>query len=128
MSATADTKPIKPQQVAALLGVHERTVRRYISAGLLDGLVLPSGHYRIEPAAVEDCLKRARDSKLLPQRPGPNPAKPSPTPDGPKPTGPKPTTNKSTRAKRRPPLGTVLPESTVVDLSDDALRALANAA
>lgn len=41
-------------QAAAVLGVHERTVRRYLSQGLLAHRRLPGGRYRIPPAAIEE--------------------------------------------------------------------------
>jgi excisionase family DNA binding protein len=41
-------------QAAATLGVHERTVRRYLSSGLLAGRRLPGGHYRIPAAALAE--------------------------------------------------------------------------
>jgi excisionase family DNA binding protein len=47
-------------QAASELGVHERTVRRYMSLGLLAYRRLPGGHYRISQKAVED-LWRAND-------------------------------------------------------------------
>jgi len=47
-------------QAASELGVHERTVRRYVSLGLLAYRRLPGGHYRISETAVED-FWRAND-------------------------------------------------------------------
>jgi excisionase family DNA binding protein len=41
-------------QAAALLGVHERTLRRYVSMGLLAHRRLPGGHYRIPEDALND--------------------------------------------------------------------------
>jgi excisionase family DNA binding protein len=41
-------------EAAADLGVHERTVRRYISAGLLGYRRLPGGHYRIPEEAIRE--------------------------------------------------------------------------
>jgi excisionase family DNA binding protein len=39
-------------QAAAVLGVHERTVRRYLSSGLLACRRLPGGHYRIPADSI----------------------------------------------------------------------------
>lgn len=41
-------------QAAAALGVHERTVRRYVSMGLLGHRRLPGGHYRIPEEALAE--------------------------------------------------------------------------
>jgi excisionase family DNA binding protein len=125
MTPTADTKPMKPSEVATLLGVNERTVRRYITNGVLAGEVLPGGHYRISAAAIGECLARARANKLRAPRRSTNTN--LPTPDAPTPTP----SSAETRArregakKRRPRLGAPASASgAVVDLSDDALRAL----
>lgn len=40
------------RQAAVALGVHERTLRRYLSAGLLDYRRLPGGHYRVPAGAL----------------------------------------------------------------------------
>jgi excisionase family DNA binding protein len=40
------------REAAAALGVHERTLRRYISAGLLRYRRLPGGHYRVSEDAI----------------------------------------------------------------------------
>ncbi len=37
-----------------MLGVHERTLRRYMSSGLLGCRRLPGGHYRIPEEAIHD--------------------------------------------------------------------------
>jgi excisionase family DNA binding protein len=44
---------LNTRQAAAVLGVHERTVRRYLAAGLLAHRRLPGGHYRIPARAIE---------------------------------------------------------------------------
>jgi excisionase family DNA binding protein len=41
------------RQAAAALGIHERTLRRYLVAGFLAYRRLPGGHYRISEAAIE---------------------------------------------------------------------------
>lgn len=41
-------------QAAAALGVHERTVRRYLSSGVLACRRLPGGHYRIPAEALAE--------------------------------------------------------------------------
>ncbi len=46
-------------QAAALLGVHQRTLRRYLSWGLLTYHRLPGGHYRIPEESVADFLHEA---------------------------------------------------------------------
>ena len=49
----AQHRYLTTREAAAWLGVHERTVRRYISAGLLDYRKLPGGHYRIPQEAID---------------------------------------------------------------------------
>lgn len=44
---------LSTRQAAAVLGVHERTVRRYLAAGALAHRRLPGGHYRIPTDAIE---------------------------------------------------------------------------
>ncbi len=48
----AQHRHLSTREAAALLGVHERTVRRYIAAGLLGNRKLPGGHYRIPQEAI----------------------------------------------------------------------------
>lgn len=42
------------REAAAALGVHERTLRRYMSSGLLVYRRLPGGHYRIPEESIRD--------------------------------------------------------------------------
>jgi len=46
------TRWLSTREAAAVLGVHERTLRRYISSGLLGCCRLPGGHYRIPEEAI----------------------------------------------------------------------------
>jgi excisionase family DNA binding protein len=46
--------PLTTMQAAAILGIHERTVRRYLSSGLLASRRLPGDHYRIPVDALAD--------------------------------------------------------------------------
>ena len=46
-------------EAAMALGVHERTVRRYIAAGLLACHRLPGGHYRIPEQAIFELWRNA---------------------------------------------------------------------
>jgi len=46
-------------EAAAKLGVSEQTIRGYFDQGLLTGHILPSGHYRIDAASVD----QVRDSR-----------------------------------------------------------------
>lgn len=43
---------LSTREAAAVLGVHERTLRRYMSSGLLGCRRLPGGHYRIPEEAI----------------------------------------------------------------------------
>lgn len=49
-------RPLTTGEVAERLGVHERTVRRYISLGLLRHMRLPGGHYRVPEEALADFM------------------------------------------------------------------------
>ena len=60
----AQHRHLSTREAAALLGVHQRTVRRYIAAGLLGNRKLPGGHYRI-PQWVSR-KPRLRPSSLRP--------------------------------------------------------------
>jgi excisionase family DNA binding protein len=57
-SAESDSKRrfVGTREAAAVLGVHERTVRRYIASGALAHRRLPGGHYRIAREAIEALL------------------------------------------------------------------------
>jgi excisionase family DNA binding protein len=46
-------------EAAAALGVHERTVRRYLASGLITYRRLPGGHYRIPEQAIWDFWRAA---------------------------------------------------------------------
>ena len=48
------TRWLSTREAAAVLGVHERTLRRYISSGLLGCRQLPGGHYRIPEEAIHE--------------------------------------------------------------------------
>jgi excisionase family DNA binding protein len=52
--ARSHSSPLSTGEAAAALGVHERTLRRYISLGRIRRHRLPGGHYRISPEAIED--------------------------------------------------------------------------
>lgn len=56
-------------QAASELGVHERTVRRYVSLGLLAYRRLPGGHYRISEKAVEDFWRASSAARPSASRP-----------------------------------------------------------
>jgi excisionase family DNA binding protein len=53
-SSARRSVPLTTAEVAAALGVHERTVRRYLSAGLLAFRRLPGGHYRVPTEALDE--------------------------------------------------------------------------
>jgi excisionase family DNA binding protein len=48
------TRWLSTREAAAALGVHERTLRRYVSSGLLGCRRLPGGHYRIPEEAIHE--------------------------------------------------------------------------
>ncbi len=52
--ATRRGELLTTTQAAAALGVHERTVRRYLSSGVLACRRLPGGHYRIPAEALAE--------------------------------------------------------------------------
>lgn len=115
MAPNADTgKALKTAEIAALLNIHERTVRRYIAQGLLDADVLPGGHYRVSPTAIRECLEAGKTAKLR-GRVRPKVGTERAPDEAPKP-----------RRRRRPrPLLNVPTIGGPIDLSDDTLRALA---
>lgn len=47
MQTLPDKKLFRISEAARWIGVHEDTIRRWIDAGRLDAVVLPSGGYRI---------------------------------------------------------------------------------
>jgi excisionase family DNA binding protein len=53
-STARRSEPLTTAEAAAALGVHERTVRRYLSSGLLAFRRLPGGHYRIPAEALAE--------------------------------------------------------------------------
>jgi excisionase family DNA binding protein len=50
---TRQDRLLTTAQAAAALGVHERTLRRYLASGLLTYRRLPGGHYRISESSIE---------------------------------------------------------------------------
>jgi excisionase family DNA binding protein len=78
----ADVRLLTTREAAAELGIHERTVRRYISSGLLAYRRLPGGHYRIPEQAILDfwdqgggidTTDRQRDPLAEPRSASPDP-------------------------------------------------------
>ena len=61
-SPRSEDSPLTTRQAAARLGVHERTVRRYIASGLLGYRRLPSGHYRVPVEAILEFWVRTDDA------------------------------------------------------------------
>jgi excisionase family DNA binding protein len=55
---------LSTSEAAAALGVHARTVRRYVAAGLLVAQRLPGGHLRIPQAAIGGFWDRHSAHKL----------------------------------------------------------------
>ena len=51
------TKPLSSLEAAFALGVSKRTMRRYISAGVVPTYRLPSGHVRIHPNVIEELTR-----------------------------------------------------------------------
>lgn len=51
------------RQVAARLGVHPRTVRRWDAKGILPSLRLPSNHRRFRVADVDRLLESAEEER-----------------------------------------------------------------
>lgn len=52
---------LSTRKAATVLGVHERTVRRYIALGLLPYQRLPGGHYRIAEPEILNLLERGAE-------------------------------------------------------------------
>lgn len=55
---------LSTREAAAALGVHERTLRRYIASGRLAHRRLPGGHYRIPAEAILDFWAKTDDADL----------------------------------------------------------------
>ena len=102
-------------QAAAALGVSERTVRRYLSSGLLACRRLPGGHYRIPAEALAEFWD-ANDPDWGHHRL----PRPGQTPNSPRPAGQRRDPSRSARRQLR--LGEEAPRD--YDLSTATLRAL----
>jgi excisionase family DNA binding protein len=50
---------LSTRDAAARVGVHERTLRRYIACGQIACRRLPGGHYRIAPEEIDSFLRSA---------------------------------------------------------------------
>lgn len=50
---------LSTRDAAARVGVHERTLRRYIACGQIACRRLPGGHYRIAPEEIDAFLQSA---------------------------------------------------------------------
>ncbi len=98
--------PLSTGEAAAELGVHERTLRRYISLGRLRCHRLPGGHYRIPRQAIDE-FWHENDAECSPRRSAP--PEPSAAP-----------TQRTQRARRQP----LSREPVVYDLSAKRLEAL----
>jgi excisionase family DNA binding protein len=57
-------------EAAAVLGVHQRTLRRYLASGLLGHRRLPGGHYRIPEEALAEFWRRNDVQALRPRHRG----------------------------------------------------------
>lgn len=57
---------LNTSQVGKMLGCHPRTVRRFIQAGLLCGVLLGSGRpsYRVRPTDLSAFVERCRTSTM----------------------------------------------------------------
>jgi excisionase family DNA binding protein len=110
------TRLLSTREAAAALGVHERTLRRYMSSGLLGCRRLPGGHYRIPEEAIHEFLGAGDAPVRGGRRRQPGAERPSVNASG------RASKMRSRRA-RRPRLGD---EDLVAfyDLSPDALAAL----
>ena len=53
-----DIAPLRVSEFARLIGVAENTVYRWISAGLLPVITLPSGQFRIKKEEVDRILEQ----------------------------------------------------------------------
>ena len=55
------TKLLTPQEVATRLSVTPRTAQRWMAAGEMPALQLPSGDYRVDPADLERWERERRE-------------------------------------------------------------------
>jgi excisionase family DNA binding protein len=69
---------LSTSQAASELGVSERTLRRYIQAGVIGFRRLPGGHYRIPREAIEDFWSEHAPRARLTGRRAPLVARPRP--------------------------------------------------
>jgi excisionase family DNA binding protein len=104
-------------QAAAALGVHERTVRRYLSSGLLACRRLPGGHYRIPAEALTEFWHANDPSGRRHRHPG---RRAGGTPDSPRTDRERRSPSRSPRSRLR--LGEEAPRD--YDLSTSTLRTL----
>jgi excisionase family DNA binding protein len=109
------TKPLSSLEAAFALGVSKRTMRRYISAGVVPTYRLPSGHVRIHPNVIEELTRPVgpQNKHLLirrgwRERPELKGGRPSRGEHG-------------ALRKRRPPLGKEGPQAAFFDTSPEAL-------
>jgi excisionase family DNA binding protein len=112
----SQTRWLSTREAAAALGVHERTLRRYMSSGLLGCRRLPGGHYRIPEEAIHEFWGAGDAPERGARRRQPGAERPSVNASG----GAGKTRS---RRARRPRVGD---EDSVAfyDLSPDALAAL----
>jgi excisionase family DNA binding protein len=118
--ASNPTKMHDTAWAAAQLGVHERTVRRYVRAGQLECLVLPGGRYRFSEDHIRQCSERALAEKRHPHWREAKPPKQRKSRHHRPPLGLPPPPKQRKSRPRRPPLGSE-PAPSPFDLSDDAL-------
>ena len=56
---------LSPGQVAAELGVDERTVRRWVTSGVVPSESTPAGHHLLSPAVLRQLQQLAREKVPL---------------------------------------------------------------
>jgi hypothetical protein len=56
---------LSPAQVADELGVDERTVRRWVTGGVVPSESTPAGHHLLSPAVLQQLQQLARDKVPL---------------------------------------------------------------
>jgi excisionase family DNA binding protein len=66
---------LRPAQAAAILSVSTRTLRRYLSSGVLASYRLPSGQLRISEAALEGLLVESAKPGARAKKPAPAPSR-----------------------------------------------------